>query len=171
MKLLKYISIALCLTAIISTSFAQNTFRRYPTDLKQVGVVFLAYEQFEVDAELKKSEIKAIEFRNVKAKQANEQLKLATEKYPYEFIIATRSELDKLKEQGFRYVLENDMMNRADNPNEKNANMNSNSVSEMYLMDLENGDKYYLFQIVQSYVYFYKGIMKKFINQVEKDSE
>ena len=170
MKLIKYIFITACLTSVISTTFAQNTFRRYPTDLIKEQIVFLAYEELEINPELKKSEQKAIEFRNVKAKTANEQLKVATENYPYAFIIATRSELDKLKEQGYRYVLENDMMKRNDSAEEGIADMNSNNVSEMYIMDLDNGDKYYLFQIVQSYVFFYKGIMKKFIKQVEKDA-
>jgi len=169
MKLYQSLIASLLFSFVCSISLAQNTFKEYPTELGDEPLVFLEYEMMEVQEDYKKSEIKACNFRNEKAKMANEQLHLAAKEYPFEYIIAKRSALDSLKEKGIRFVLENDMMKKQDNPETYLLGNNSNDVGTMYILNLENGDQYFLFQITQSYVFFYKSVLKKFIKQVKRE--
>lgn len=170
---MKYISsllISLSIVLLFDSAFAQNTFSGYPEDLPVEKIIFLEYDQLEITEDLKKSLKKTYEHRNVKAKTANAQLKeLVDNGYRFDYMIAKRSDIDNLKEEGYKYVLENDMMKSYNNGESTYAGANSSYVSDMYILDLSNGDKYFIFQIGQSYVYFYKGIMKKFLKQVNKE--
>ncbi|NNC84458.1 MAG: hypothetical protein HKN75_00150 [Bacteroidia bacterium] len=169
MKLYRSFIASLLFSLVCSIGFAQNTFNYYPTELGDEPLIILEYQMMEPQDDFTKSQLKDCKFRNEKAKMANEQLQVAAKEYPFEYIIAKRSALDSLKEKGYRLVLENDMMKKQDNPEKYLKGNNANDVGDMYILNMENGDKYFLFQISQSYVFFSKGVMKKFIKQVKRE--
>lgn len=93
----------------ISVATAQegeaNVKKGIPPDLKESKVVFLRYDSTEVDAKDKKSSYYQ-KRHNKNVPDANKEWAAAAKEYPYSYVIASRKDLDALKEKGYKYFLD-----------------------------------------------------------------
>lgn len=156
------------LTILFTSLYAQKS-ELLPEDLNSSKVIFLKYEQIENDPRQPYSLRQQISHRNKISVEANRQLKLGASYYPYDYVLSTRSEYFDLKEQGYKYVLENDLMNAYNNGEVVEAAGNKIYAANMYLMDLETGKRFELFTVKQHNIYDYDMIMKKFCKIVKKE--
>ena len=83
-----------------------------PKDLNKEKIIFLEYEQIPIEQNTPRKFAKMYKFRNEAAIEANRQLHEAVKNYPFEYVISKRSEYKELIDKGYRYVLENDMMEK-----------------------------------------------------------
>ncbi|MDH5476006.1 MAG: hypothetical protein OEX22_09975 [Cyclobacteriaceae bacterium] len=140
-----------------------------PTDLKTEKVIFLEYEHIKNDVNMPYAQRKRNSHRNVISIEANKELALEATYYPFQYIISNRSEYYTLIKKGYKYVLENDMMNSYNYGENVDAGKNKLFSSTMYLKDLNTGKRYDLFMVTQDIVYEYGTIMKKFRKIIQKE--
>lgn len=148
---------------------AQKNTNLLPKDLENEKVIFLEYERIENDVNMPYAQRKKNSHRNKVSITANKELKLHATYYPFGYIISNRSEYHNLVDRGFKYVLENDMMNSYNYGENVNAGTNTIYTSSMYLKDLETGERFELFSVKQHLIYNYEDIMKKFCKLVNKE--
>ncbi len=76
-----------------------------PDDLNTSKVIFLKYDMVKVDAKDRKAEYYQKK-HNKNVPDANAELAEAAKKYPFEYTIASRKDIEKLKGEGYKYVLD-----------------------------------------------------------------
>lgn len=168
MNTLKIFIISTGLMALSLSGFSQHTYYGLPAELKDHTIVFLEYEMLPVRPHMNKMIRKMYEKRNKSAVEANQQLREAVKAYPFPYVISTRAEYKSWAEKGYRYVYENDLMEKYNNGANVYAGQQKRYVSDMYVQDLQTKDKYVAFELSQTFVYYYKGIMRKLMKQVKK---
>lgn len=150
----------------------KSTKNGYPSDLHSEKIIFLEYEQIPVQKGEQKGMYKKMqqmfEFRNEAAVRSNQQLHESSKSYPFEFTISKRSEYKALKEKGYKYVLNNDIMEGYNNATNFGGR-NTIYHSKMYIENIETGKKYFLFKLYDNRAYVYKEIIKKMVKQINKD--
>ena len=171
MKLKKSNILLVALLLSFTIVRSQDTTEGLPDDLNTTKVIFLKYEQIEGDPNIPYAQRKRNKERNALSLQANKELKLRAYDYPFDYKISDRSTYYNLVEEGYKYVLENDMMNAYNYGEVVSAGGGRIFASSMYLKDLKTGKRFELFVIKQDMVYDYDKIMKLFIKMVEKEYE
>jgi hypothetical protein len=99
--------------------------------------------------------------------KGNKALREEVKKYPFKYTVASRSKVRELKQKGYKYVLENDMMNGY-NSGDPMFRPFEKYIAAFYVMDLQTGKKYFLFTISQNFAYRYDYTMDKFVDKVSK---
>ena len=150
-------------------AMAQKSVEGLPDDLDTEKIIFLKYEQIEGDHNIPYAQRKRNKERNILAGHANKALKVEAKKYPFSYIISNRSEYAKFAQEGYKYVLENDMMNAYNYGEVVSAGSQKIFAAPMYLREIATGKRYELFTIKQNVVYEYAKIMKKFNSMVRKE--
>ena len=145
-----------------SIAFAQKPSKKLPIDLNVEKIIFLKYDMLpEDDPSINKLGQRMYKKRNKAAIEANEQLEEAAKEYPYQYVIASRTEIDSLKEAGYKYVYECSMMKKYNDGVNMYAGQNKKYVSDMLVINLQTGEEHKVFEVSQTFVYYYKGIIKK----------
>lgn len=154
-------------TLSLSQGICQKTHKGLPDDLDSEKIVFLSFEQLDTDPRMQKRILKYYEESNKKSKEANEMLIQHAKDYPFEYRISERATYKELRQQGYKYVLNNLLMEEYNNGTPA---MGSGIIyySPLYIENIETGDRYELFDIKQIFVYRYDIIMKKFIKEVNQ---
>lgn len=153
----------------IPNSIAQKKAPLLPADLTTEKVIFLAYERIENDVNMPYAQRKRNTYRNKASIDANKELKLQATYYPFGYVISNRSDYHQLINSGYKYVLENDMMNSYNYGENIEAGTNTIYTSTMYLKDLSTGKRYELFSVKQHLIYEYGTIMKRFCKLIKKE--
>lgn len=165
---MKFTSILMISFTISIATQAQKN--KFPTDLPKSKIIFLAYEMLpENDPSMNKTAQSYYHRRNLKAEEANKKLEVAAKGYPFEYTISTRADYKNLKEQGYKYVLNNEFMEKYNNGESVSAGRDIVYEAYMYIMDLQTGKIYNIFLINDSDAYYYTSIMQKFIKKVKKE--
>ena len=145
--------------------------KKLPEDLNVEKIVFFEYEELPIEDGMKNMVKRMYTKRNKYGAESNAQLKEAAKKYPFNYTISNRSNVEELIAQGYKYALDNDMMIKYNNGVNMYAGSDTRYVADMFVLNLETGSRYYLFEISSTYCYAYKKIMNKFINKVNKEFE
>lgn len=164
--------IVLCTWLLLGTQLCtaqRKNERLLPEDLNSEKVIFLEYERIENDVNMPYAQRKRNSHRNSLSIKSNKELKLEATYYPFDYVISNRSDYFELIDQGFKYVLENDMMNSYNHGENVSAGTNTIYTSTMYLKDLTTGKRYELFPVKQHLIYEYGSIMKSFCKLVKKE--
>lgn len=169
MKPLYYSSIITLLFVCSNICVGQKKANLLPNDLASEKIIFFEFEHIENDVNMPYAQRKRISHRNVISKQANKELAIEATFYPFQYIISNRSDYFKFIDNGYKYVLENDMMNSYNYGENISPGKHKLFSSTMYLKDLTTGKRYELFSITQDIVYEYATIMKKFNKIVKKE--
>lgn len=162
----------LFLLAIINLSGIANAqdVKGFPEDLNKEKIIFLKYEQIKISDRFGKLVKKMYTRHNKAVVESNEMLEKEAKKYPFDYVISTRAEYKDLIEQGYKYVLECDMMEYYNNGKGAVASdVRTKFYSDLYIKDLQTGDKYTLFEISDTYLIRYDKLMQKFNQKVKKN--
>jgi hypothetical protein len=149
------------------SSFSQKNENGLPDDLNVESIVFLKFDSMYLEPGLSKAKQRDIRWRNDMGTKGNEALMEEVKKYPFKYTVASRSQLKDLSEKGYKYILENDMMNGY-NSGDPMFRPFEKYVAPFYVMDLQTGKKYFLFTISQTFAYRYDYTMGKFVEKVIK---
>ena len=152
----------------VTSSWAQKNSYKLPEDLADEKIIFLEFESIQNDVNMPYAQRKRNSHRNTVSVDANKYSKLGVTYYPFGYTISNRSEYFNLTSAGYKYVLENDMMNSYNNGEHIDAGRNKLFSSPMYIMDLGTGERFELFNVTQDEIYDYEGIMKDFVKLVRK---
>jgi len=152
----------------VTGSWAQKNSYNIPDDLEQEKIIFLEFESIENDVNMPYAQRKRNSHRNTVSVDANKSLKIGATYYPFGYVISNRSEYFNLSTAGYKYVLENDMMNSYNNGEHIDAGRNKLFSSPMYIMNLATGERFELFSVTQDEIYDYEDIMKDFVKLVRK---
>ena len=147
---------------------AQKPSELFPLNLPACKIIFLEYDQLEIPEDMKKGYKKTYKLRNEAAEKANKELAAAAKDYPYEYIIASRDEVDKLSAKGYKYVLESPLMQGYNSGEDMLDPSGQPLIANLEIMDLHSDDSYPIFSFGEDKVYDYKGIMKQFNKLVGK---
>jgi hypothetical protein len=150
-----------------SPSFGQKDENGLPDDLNIESIVFLKFDSMSLVPGLSKAEERDVRWRNEMATKGNSALMEEVKRYPFKYTIASRSKLKELKQKGYKYILENDMMNGY-NSGDPMFRPFEKYIAAFYVMDLQTGKKYFLFTISQNFAYRYDYTMNKFVDKVNK---
>jgi len=150
-----------------SPSFGQKDVNGLPDDLNIESIVFLKFDSMSLEPGSSKAAQRDIRWRNEMATKGNNALMEEVKRYPFKYTIASRSKLKELKEKGYKYILENDMMNGY-NSGDPMFRPFEKYIAAFYVLDLQTGKKYFLFTISQTYAYRYDYTMNKFVDKVTK---
>lgn len=156
---------------------AQTLTTGLPSDIKKVGVIILKHQLAEIKdvanpSNSEKLKNKNKEQHNIMAPKANEKLEKVLEEYPYKYVVAdSRSELESLQEEGYKYVL--DCMAY---DNMKNGNFKSSAkieyFYELYILDLSTNTKYIITdKLSERSVYDFKMMINKYLKKAIEESE
>ena len=150
-----------------------------PKDLNTSKVIFLRYDSVTVDAKDKTAKYYQQKHnRNVPA--ANKELAEAAKKYPFEYTIASRKNLDNLKSKGYKYVMDSEAFQNMSVGFRQDYNIISygetrtkTAVSyhyKLYFKDMEKNVAYIISEkLTENQLYFPKYVMNKFvISKVKK---
>ncbi|MDH5365817.1 MAG: hypothetical protein OEW67_02465 [Cyclobacteriaceae bacterium] len=170
MKLFQYSTIITLIFVFSNICISQKKVVVLPDDLTTEKIIFLKYEQIENDVRMPYAQRKRISHRNLISKQANKELELEATYYPFQYIISNRSDYFKFINNGYKYVLENDMMNSYNNGESIEPGKHKLFSSTMYIKDLTTGKRYDLFSITQDEVYEYASIIKKLNKIIKKNT-
>ena len=143
-------------------SLAQKPSELFPLNLPACKIIFLEYDQLEIPEDMKRGYKKTYKLRNEAAEKANKELAKAAKDYPYKYIIASRDEVDKLSEQGYKYVLESPLMQGYNSGEDMVDEGGLSLIANLEIMDLHSSASYPIFSFGEDEVYDYKGIMKHF---------
>jgi hypothetical protein len=143
-------------------SHAQKPSELFPLNLPACKIIFLEYDQLEIPEDMKRGYKKTYKLRNEAAEKANKELAKAAKDYPYEYTIASRDEVDKLSEQGYKYVLESPLMQGYNSGEDMVDEGGLSLIANLEIMDLHSATSYPIFSFGEDEVYDYKGIMKHF---------
>lgn len=146
-----------------------------PLDIKTVGIIILKHEMAEIDYDNEESNSDELknknkEQHNVMAAKANEKLDGVLKNFPYKYVVAnSRSELDNLKKEGYKYVLDCIAYD-----NMKNGNYKSSAkieyFYELYIKDLTTNENYFLTnKLSERSVYDYKMMINKYLKSAIDD--
>jgi hypothetical protein len=169
MKNIRNAACIIILSFSVCNLYSQKECQGLPSDLNKETIIFLEYELLPIDETLSGPVKNMYKVRNNNAPVANGQLNEQAKEYPFRYVISKRSVYKDSLASTCRYVLENEYMEAYNNGVNLNYEMNSASVSPMYIKDLKTGDKYELFNINAGEAYYYTGIMKKFVKAVKKE--
>lgn len=147
---------------------AQKPAELFPLNLPACKIIFLEYDQLEIPEDMKRGYKKTYKLRNAAAEKANKELAAAAKDYPYEYIIASRDEVDKLSAKGYKYVLESPLMQGYNTGEDMLDPDGRPLVANLEIMDLHSDASFPIFSFGEDQVYDYKGIMKQFKKLVRK---
>lgn len=165
---MKQLFVIMCLLVPFST-LAQREIKGFPSDLDRSKIIFLEYEKLAVGPEVHKIIRKDYTKRNEIFEENNKMLANEAPNYPFEYIISKRSEYRELVAQGYKYVLENDLIAAYNNGLQTYPGGGTQYISTMYLIDIVSGDKYELFTITDKSLRHYDWVISKFNDKVIKE--
>jgi len=146
-----------------------------PKALKESTVVFLTYDMHS-EADYLPNSLRALnKARNAQARNANEKLTKAAKKYPYKYVIMSRSEyIENVHTIPYRFVMDCDFMiiSQAAIPLKPSAVVTTGPVmkytSNVYFIDRELERTRMVHTIPVSNPYAYKNIIALVIKRLEQ---
>ena len=147
---------------------AQEKIEGLPDDLDKVKIVFLEYEQLPITDNMYKIVRKSYTKRNEVFIENNKELAKEVKNYPYAYVLSKRAEYKGLADRGYKYVLENDLLESFNNGLQTAAGGNIVYASPMYLKDIKTGTRYELFTVSEGYFHRYGWIISKFNEKVKR---
>lgn len=108
--------------------------------------------------------------------ESNEQLAKASAKYPFAHRTTTLDSVSYYKERGYKYMLMQSSFNATIDGTYKGtrgSGMGANRTSSpttvnLYVQNLQNGDKYVFNDFSETFTYYYKGQVGMLLKQVSK---
>ena len=168
-------SIGLCCTLLLSLQLitnAQEEYKGLPDDLNTSKVIFLKYEKTYLPSQKPQGRVEKIKYaykkrHNSMYQKANEGITETAKLYPFEYIIATRADIEKFKADGYKYVFDSELLKTI--MTGERASSSSVSVSyPFYLQDLTTNDIYLVDDVPESKVYYTREYMKTLIRQAKR---
>jgi hypothetical protein len=148
-------------------------YKGLPEDLDVNKIIFLRLDSANVETERPqiRSERYAWtikKFHNTRVIRCNEQLKASAALYPFDHVIISRSEIQKYKDLGYKYVLDFAPFNNASQGIIK-SDAHTKVKFPVYVMDLTTSDIYKAGYLDEDQRYRYKALMKKYVlNRVKR---
>src|SRR6186713_1190093 len=95
----------------LHVSFSQLGKKGIPDDLKTSKVIFLKYDSVALpkdkpDGKYEKTKMANKKKYNKEVPKANKELMASSKKYPFDYTIASRDELNNYKANGYKYALD-----------------------------------------------------------------
>jgi hypothetical protein len=152
---------------------AQKTkkYEGVPDDLDKSKIVFVRHDSATIQPNAKgwaeKSSNKFKTYYNKIIPKSNKQLEDKAKNYPFEYIIADRGDLPKLKEQGYKYVLYCDCFDSYREGMPK-AHYKMSVYYPVYLMDMNTQEIYVHDDMSEVFTMSYDKIIDYFIKKVKK---
>lgn len=100
---------------------------------------------------------------------SNRQLEEEAKNYPFDYVIATREEVPYYKAKGYKYVLDCPFFYSIDTGENLYAGYRKRYTAEIYILNLETGDRHALYSISQTFMFSYGPIMKKVNRMIRKN--
>jgi hypothetical protein len=137
-----------------------------PADLNKSKVIFLRYDSVEINAEDKKA-VYYQKKHNKNVPDANKDLAEALKKYPYEYIVASRKDIDALKAKGYKYVLDSQAYKNMAYGFRQDQSSKSAIISyeyKLYFQDLVTNDAYVVSkELTENQLYFPKYVVNNMV--------
>jgi len=153
--------------------FSQIGKKGIPDDLKTSEIIFLKYDsaaESNIKPKGKDEKIRSANKKkhNKKVPKANNELMASTKKYPFNYVITCRNEIDKYKARGCKYVLDFQPFIKL-KEGVMQADADNTESYPLFLRDLTNEDIYIVEYVDQSFAYQYSDIIEKiFLKEVKK---
>src|SRR5687768_16913013 len=107
---------------------------------------------------------------------SNKQLRDGIKSYPFKYIVASVNQLDSLSKANYKYALyypgqekvkTGSRMGTTSRGQSGNQTVNI-TVEKLVIIDLQNNDEYFVHEFSQTFVYYYKGLIKEFMKKLNK---
>ena len=161
-----------------------KSFKQLPPDLNKETLIFLKHDSVDVPNKKPKS-MNAFEYNRLRNHNnvipvSNKQLKEAAKEYPFKYIIASISEVDSLSKANYKYVYYSPAFEKVKTGQRmgtkssvsfspgKQTTKTTYVIQNIVLVNLENNDLYYVGEYSETFVYYYKGLIKDFVKKVKK---
>lgn len=156
--------------------------KKLPDDLPREKLLFIRYSPVILPAQVPRmftTERGLYNFKknhNEVIPESNEQLTKMSSKYPYAYRITTLDSISHYQARGYKYMLMQSSFNAAVEGTYQGtrsrgvgANQSYNSTSvNLYVQDLQSGDKYVFNDFSETFIYYYKGQVGMLLKQVKK---
>ena len=141
-----------------------------PDDLNKSKVIFLKYDMVTVDAKDKQA-VYYQKRHNKNVPDANKELIEAAKKYPFEYIIASRKDIEKLKGEGYKYVLDSEAfqnMSRGFRQDESHSSTTTKTITAnyyyLYFEEIGKNTAYVVSdKLSENQLYFPKYVMNNMV--------
>lgn len=156
-----------------SIAFAQLGKKGIPDDLSVSKVIFLRYDSVALPEDKPSDKREKMKVANQKkynreVPKANDELTASSKKYPFDYAIARRDELDNYKSNGYKYALDFQPFSRL-KEGEMQADADVTESYPLFLQDLTSGEVFIIEYVDQSFAYEYSAIIEKvFLKEVKK---
>lgn len=152
---------------------AQERLRYLPEDLNTSKIIFLEFTPTPVSNEkpggFSENQLwKMHKRRNEEMPESNKELNEEAKNYPFEYVICKRTEIDTYKSKGYKYLLDCGLFQGIDSGENMYAGYKKQVYSELYIINLETGDKHRVMDVTDTFVFKYKLIMKTLNKEVRK---
>jgi hypothetical protein len=156
--------------------------KKLPDDLPQEKILFVRYSPVTLPTQVPKmftaerGQYSLKKNHNEVIPEANEQLVKMSAEYPYTYRITTLDSVGYYQARGYKYMLMQSSFNSAidgtylgTRGSGMGANRTYTSTSvDLYVQNLQNGDKYVFNDFSQTFIYYYKGQVGMLLKQVNK---
>ncbi len=175
MKRLIFLLLAAGSISFVAFQSEELTFKKgVPSDIKTAKVVFLRYDSTEVDAKDKKSAYYQKK-HNKNVPDANKEWAEAAKGYPYGYIIASRKDLNTLKEEGYKYFLDCLALRNMESGTRndaKHGNVITANYYHLYFQEIGTNNAWVVSDdFTENQLYFPKFIMNKYVIKAVKKAE
>lgn len=156
--------------------------KKLPDDLPQQKLLFVRYSPVTLPATpprmftAERGVYKLQENHNAVIPKSNEQLVEAAARYPFAYRITTLDSVTYYRDHGYKYMLMQSSFNsgvdgtyRGTRGHGMGASRTYTSTSvDLYVQNLQNGDRYVFDDFSQTFIYYYKGQVGMLLKKVDK---
>ena len=160
--------------------------KKLPDDLPQSKLLFVKFLPVKLPAEgpkgwgMQRRNYFMMKNHNEVFPEANKQLAEAAARYPYAHRITTPDSVLFYRDQGYKYMLMHSSFNSAVDGTFHGTTGNTRSVGgttthtttttsvDLYVQDLNKGDKYIFDDFSETFIYYYKGQVGMLLKKVSK---
>lgn len=160
-------------TVLIASGKSKN---ELPDDLPQSKLLFIKYSPANVPAKrpdnMSRRQYSLLKNHNEVYLTANEQLIKAAAHYPFSYRITTQDSSTYYAQQGYKYSLFHTSFNAMTDGTyvgtSSNGYYSNVTTVKLFVQDLTMGNRYPVDTFSETFVYYYKGIVGKFLKKVNK---
>ena len=147
-----------------------------PDDLPQAKLLFVKYSAIDVPAKrpdnLSRQQYKLIINHNEVFPTTNAQLVKAAAKYPFPYRITTQDSVTYYAEHGYKYALFHSSFDAVKTGHYVGSSSNgyytNTTTVKLFIQDLTTGKHYPVDTFSETFIYYYKGIVKLLMKRVDK---
>lgn len=147
-----------------------------PADLPQAKLLFIRYSPVNVPTKrpdnMLRRQYSLMKNHNEVYAASNEQLVKAAARYPFPYRITTQDSSTYYAERGYKYALFHSSFNAMTDGTyagtRSNGYYSTTTDIKLFVQDLATGNRYPVDTFSETFVYYYKGIIGKFLKKVDK---